>query len=165
MSHSQDTRNHGELFQVHRDFRLWLTAMPTPAFPVAVLQNGIKMTLEPPKGLKSNLIRQFSRLDDAYLSTCDKPDAWRKLLFGMCLFHAVVQDRRKFGALGWNIRFVPSTYCFLSSTTSPVRFLFTRDRTPLGHDLLALDSLLMQFDTFCSTCYCAQLTSSYTVQI
>jgi hypothetical protein len=90
--------------QVHRDFRLWLTAMPTPAFPVAVLQNGVKMTLEPPKGLRSNLIRQFSRLDDAYLTNCDKPDAWRKLLFGMCLFHAVVQDRRKFGALGWNIR-------------------------------------------------------------
>lgn len=93
-----------DVAQVHRDFRLWLTAMPTPAFPVSVLQNGVKMTMEPPKGLKSNLVRQFSRLDDAYLAACAKPEAWRKLLFGMCLFHAVVQDRRKFGALGWNIR-------------------------------------------------------------
>ena len=93
---------------VHRDFRLWLTAMPTPAFPVAVLQNGVKMTLEPPKGLKSNLARQFARLDDAYLAGSAQPEAWRRLLFGISLFHAVVQDRRKFGALGWNIRCVPA---------------------------------------------------------
>jgi dynein heavy chain len=113
---------------MHRDFRLWLSSMPSAHFPVAVLQvlappshdqharhdaitsspvlslpsrappppppqNGVKMTLEPPKGLKANVRRTYLAMDAGYMEASAKPREWRKLLFAIALFHALVQAR------------------------------------------------------------------------
>lgn len=87
------------------DYRIWLTSMPTTSFPVAILQSGIKITNEPPRGIKNNLMRTFMALDNKKYEDCKKPDEWKKLLFGLSFFHGIIQERKKFGALGWNVKY------------------------------------------------------------
>ena len=58
----------GEEDKIHPDFRLIMTSMPANYFPAAILQNGLKMTTEPPRGIKANLKRSYQNFinEDRY---------------------------------------------------------------------------------------------------
>uniref|UniRef100_A0A4W3IMR6 Dynein axonemal heavy chain 1 n=1 Tax=Callorhinchus milii TaxID=7868 RepID=A0A4W3IMR6_CALMI len=89
--------------KVHRDFRVWLTSLPSNRFPVSILQNGSKMTIEPPRGIKANLLKTYTSLSDDFLNSCTKTSNFKALLLSLCLFHGITLERRKFGPLGFNI--------------------------------------------------------------
>lgn len=75
--------------KVHPDFRLWLTSMPVPYFPVAVLQAAVKVTVEPPRGVRATLLRAYKALPAGHMDACPaRPKEWRRLVFACSLFHA-----------------------------------------------------------------------------
>ncbi|XP_055643505.1 dynein axonemal heavy chain 6 [Toxorhynchites rutilus septentrionalis] len=89
----------------HNDFRLYLSSMPVNTFPISVLQNSVKVTNEPPKGLRANLIRSLNDLNVGSFELHVLGQRWRNMIFGLCMFHGVILERRKFGPLGWNITY------------------------------------------------------------
>uniref|UniRef100_A0A4X2L0J5 Dynein axonemal heavy chain 6 n=1 Tax=Vombatus ursinus TaxID=29139 RepID=A0A4X2L0J5_VOMUR len=88
---------------IKESFRLFLSSMPSTTFPVTVLQNSVKVTNEPPKGLRANIRRAFTEMTPSFFEENILGRKWRKIIFGICFFHAIIQERKKFGPLGWNI--------------------------------------------------------------
>ena len=120
-----------ELMDLHDDFRLWLTSMPTPKFPIPVLQIGIKLTNEPPKGLKANLARIYVDMKEDTFNDCAKLEAYKKLTYGVAFFHSVIMERRKFGALGWNIAYEWTVSDFQISIRMLKNYLEENDELPM----------------------------------
>uniref|UniRef100_A0A7N8XJR9 Dynein axonemal heavy chain 10 n=1 Tax=Mastacembelus armatus TaxID=205130 RepID=A0A7N8XJR9_9TELE len=85
-------------------FRLWITTNPIKDFPIGILQKSLKVVTEPPNGLKLNMRATYSKISYETLTACPHP-AFRSLVYVLVFFHAVVQERRKYGKIGWNVSY------------------------------------------------------------
>jgi dynein heavy chain len=84
-------------------FRLFLTSDPSNAIPIGLLERSIKLTNEPPQGMKQNMMRAFTLFTKEQID--DKDPKIKTILFALCYFHSVMLERRKFGPKGWNMRY------------------------------------------------------------
>ncbi|VDM32164.1 unnamed protein product [Hydatigera taeniaeformis] len=86
----------------HPDFRLWLTTEPVTTFPVGLLQIAYKVVMEPPSGLRQNIIGSLNKLDETQFVACSHPK-YRSIMFVLVFLHGILQERRRYGKLGWNV--------------------------------------------------------------
>ena len=91
----------------HDNYRLFMSAEPAPApefhiLPQGVLESSIKITNEPPTGMHANLHKALDNFSQETLEMSTKEAEFKSILFALCYFHAVVAERRKFAAQGWN---------------------------------------------------------------
>ena len=59
---------------------------------------------EPPNGLKLNLRSTYFKISATALIECQH-ESFSSLVFVLAFFHAVVQERRKYGKIGWNVSY------------------------------------------------------------
>ena len=80
---------------------MFLSAEPAK-LPINILQVCVKLTNEPPEGLQPNVSKNWKLFTDDFFDSSAKPGELKSITFAICLFHAVVVERKKFGPQGWN---------------------------------------------------------------
>lgn len=86
----------------YQHFRLFMSAEASPdpanpSVPPGILQGAIKVTSEPPQGMRANMRRALANFTQDTLDSCSKQVEFKTVLFTLCFFHASVLERRKFG--------------------------------------------------------------------
>lgn len=84
-------------------FRLFLSADPSPGIPIGLLERSIKLTNEPPQGLLANLRRSFALFNREEFD--ERDSKIKSILFALCHFHSLMLERKKFGPLGYNMKY------------------------------------------------------------
>nr|XP_023488506.1 dynein heavy chain 14, axonemal isoform X2 [Equus caballus] len=96
--------------KIDPEFRLWLSSKSDSSFPVPIVQKSFKISMENPQGLKSNLLQTFGyggigEVTEEIFETPDCGPWWKKLLFSLCFFNTLINERNNCGIFGWNIAY------------------------------------------------------------
>ena len=127
----------------HEDFRLFLSAEPPPSLErgiaISVLQNSIKLTNEPPEGMKPNLLRAYNNFSEEMFEACAKQAEFKAIVFALCYFHAALLERKKFGVgnlpgatsgIGWNMNYPFNTGDLLCCAQCANNYLENNSKVP-----------------------------------
>ena len=87
----------------HENFRIMLSSDPSTSIPVSILDRAIKITSDPPSGMKANLKQAFAAFSKESYEELEPRT--KGILFGLCQFHAVMVERKKFGSKGYNMMY------------------------------------------------------------
>lgn len=105
-SASQAAAGEGEAVSavgIHPDFRVFFSSDPSNNIPIGILDRCIKITSDPPSGLKANLKQAFACFSK---ETFEELESRTKgILMGLIQFHAVMVERKKFGSKGFNMNY------------------------------------------------------------
>jgi len=70
---------------------------------MGILDRSIKMTNEPPTGLKLNMKKAWYLIPKDEIE--DKDPKIKSIFFALCYFHSTLIERKRFGAKGWNMSY------------------------------------------------------------
>ena len=85
------------------EMRIWLSCEPRNEFPIGLLHQSLKVTNEPPKGIKAGMLKTYSSVVTAERLDVFEYKEWKNLIFALSFIHSLVIERRKYGPLGWCI--------------------------------------------------------------
>jgi len=151
--------------EIHPEFQLWITTEPHGKFPIGLLQMSIKVTNEAPAGVRAGLKASYANITQDTLDIVSHPQ-WKTMLYALCFLHTVVQERRKFGPLGFNIPYEFNTSDLSACTAylqNHLSYVETRKR-PVDWDCLCYMICDVQYggritDDFDRTCFMAYTTA------
>ncbi|KAE9226456.1 Dynein beta chain, flagellar outer arm [Phytophthora fragariae] len=105
----------GVIGTLHPNFRLFITSDPSTNIPIGVLERSIKLTNEPPTGLRANVKRAFCCFPKNVVDELEPRT--RCILFALCYFHSLMLERKKFGPQGFNMLYPFAASDLLASST------------------------------------------------
>ncbi|XP_055711493.1 dynein axonemal heavy chain 8-like [Phlebotomus papatasi] len=94
--------------------RIWITSAEDEKYPINLLQISIKYSNDPPSGLKAGLKMTYGNLTQDMLDFSNSK-YYIPLIYAISFMYTVVQERRKYGPIGWNIPYEFNSADWLSS--------------------------------------------------